>query len=338
MKDLISLQQKVFPEVMEIMERRTNLLKSIELLQPIGRRSLAEQVKLTERLVRGEVEFFQKQGFVDITSKGIHMTTEGARIAEQLEQLMREISGVKVLEHQVKEKLQLDKVIVVPGNSDKERRVKQELGKACVSYLKDVIKDHMTIAVTGGSTMSLVAESMTPLNKKDCLFVPSRGGLGEQVENQANTICAQMAKRAQGEYRLLYVPDPISEKAYQSIIEEPAVKEISNEIQNADIVLHGIGDAITMANRRKTPKSQLEKIKEADGAGEAFGYYFDKSGNIVHKVRTVGLQMEDLQKINQVIAVAGGTSKADAIESYFKQGQSNVLITDEAAAEKLLKG
>ncbi|SES69602.1 central glycolytic genes regulator [Salinibacillus kushneri] len=338
MKDLISLQQKVFPEVMEFMERRTNLLKSIQLLQPIGRRSLAEQAKLAERLVRGEVEFFQQQGFVEITSKGIHMTTEGSKVTEQLEQLMQEISGLKVLENQVKEKFQLEKVIVVPGNSDDERRVKQELGKACVSYLKGVLEDNMTIAVTGGSTMSLVAESMTPLNKKNCLFVPSRGGLGEQLENQANTICAQMANKAQGEYRLLYVPDPISEKAYQSIIEEPAVKEISNEIQHADIVLHGIGEALTMAERRKTPEDQLKRIKEDHGVGEAFGYYFDKSGKIVHKVRTVGLQMEDLQKIKQVIAVAGGTSKADAIESYFKQGRSNVLITDEAAAEKLVKG
>ncbi|MRG84724.1 sugar-binding transcriptional regulator [Salinibacillus xinjiangensis] len=335
MQHFIALQQKVFPEVMEIIERRTQLLKTIQLLQPIGRRTLAEQVKQPERLVRSEIEFFQKQQFVDITTKGIYMTTEGQEVVLQLEQYMKEITGLEKIEQQLKEKFNLQKVIVVPGNSDEERRVKQELGKACVSFLKKVVQDHMVIAVTGGSTMSLVAETMTPLNKKDCLFVPSRGGLGEQVENQANTICAEIAKKANGEYRLLYVPDPISEKAYQSIIEEPAVQEISNYIQNADIVLHGIGDAVTMAKRRKTPDEQIQKIKESNGVGEAFGYYFDKQGQIVHKVRTVGLQMEDLKNMEHVIAVAGGASKADAMESYFKNGQSNVLITDEAAARLL---
>jgi central glycolytic genes regulator len=338
MRDLIALQQKLFPDVMEFIERRYHLLKMINILGPVGRRGLADQTKYGERLIRSEVEFFQKQGFVDVTSKGILLTVEGENILDQLSFLIKELAGLEVIEQQLQKKFNLSKVIVVPGNSDEEIRVKQELGKACVSYLKGIIEDKMTIAVTGGSTMSAVANAMTPLDKQDCLFVPSRGGLGEQVENQANTICAEMARKAKGDYRLLYVPDPISENSYRTIIEEPAVREVSEYIHNANIVIHGIGNAMTMAERRKTPEDQLEKIKQQNGVGEAFGYYFDKTGHIVHKVRTVGLQIEDLHRMNQVIAVAGGASKADAIESYFRHGRSNVLITDEAAARIMLSG
>ncbi|KHF30039.1 Central glycolytic genes regulator [Anoxybacillus sp. BCO1] len=50
--------------------------------------------------------------------------------------------------------------------------------------------------MTGGTTLAAVAEMMTPDAKyRDVLFVPARGGLGEDVTNQANTICARMLKK-----------------------------------------------------------------------------------------------------------------------------------------------
>ncbi|MBO8156845.1 MAG: hypothetical protein H0Z32_10320 [Bacillaceae bacterium] len=338
MKDLIALQQKLVPEVLEMMERRYKMLSVIQLMQPIGRRGIADQTNSPERLIRSELDFFHDQGFVQISSKGVQLTDEGHRTIEQLSDFMKRISGLDVLEHQLKEKLKIRHAVVISGNSDESSDVKSELGKACVSYLKQVLTNHSTIAVTGGSTMAAVAESMTPLSDHmNCLFVPARGGLGEQVENQANTICVEMAKKAKGSYRLLFVPDPISEDSYHSIIGEPSVREVLDYIQHADIVIHGIGDALTMAERRKTPADEMEKIKNGNAVGEAFGYYFDKEGNMVHKVRTVGLQVEDLKRAKRVIAVAGGRSKADAIRSYFNQGLSHALITDEAAAMELLK-
>jgi central glycolytic genes regulator len=51
------------------------------------------------------------------------------------------------------------------------------------------------------------------------------------------------------------------------------------------------------------------------------------------------MQLENLAKIPNVIAVAGGESKAKAIKAYLKQAPtSTILITDEGAAKWLLKG
>jgi central glycolytic genes regulator len=105
------------------------------------------------------------------------------------------------------------------------------------------------------------------------------------------------------------------------------------------MVLHGIGDAITMAERRKTYSEIKRKLEEKKAVGEAFGYYFNEEGEIVHKVLTIGLQLEDLAHIPHVIAVAGGSSKAKAIKAYLKQAPSStILITDEGVAQRLLKG
>ncbi|MBH0230946.1 sugar-binding transcriptional regulator [Halobacillus yeomjeoni] len=338
MRALIDLQKKLFPDVLDIMQRRYQLLHFIQIMQPVGRRALSENMDLAERTVRSEVDFLNKQGAVEVTSRGMHLTYEGQNILEQLAEFIKDVTGVKVLEQQLKDKLKLDHVVVVPGDSDQLDWVKHEMGRACVQYLKGHLAAGEAIAITGGTTMAAVAGAMTPLTGADrCLFVPARGGLGERVENQANTICAEMAKKARGEYRLLYVPDPLSEESYQTIIEEPSIKEVLDIIRNAEIVIHGVGDALTMAERRKTSAKQLEIIKERQAVGEAFGYYFNTKGEIVHKVRTVGLQLEDLKHARHVITVAGGHTKAQAIASYFQPGQSNVLITDEGAAQELIR-
>ncbi|MFD2045042.1 sugar-binding transcriptional regulator [Ornithinibacillus salinisoli] len=338
MRNLIDLQKKLYPDLLEIMQQRYAVLHSVDLFQPIGRRGLAEHTNLTERIVRSEIEFLHKQGFIHITSKGMHSTKEGKILLDQLADFMSEIMGLSVLEKQIKDKLQISNVIIVPGNSDKHEWVKQELGKACVGYLKQIVKSEITIAVTGGTTMAAVADVMTPLEKdSNYLFVPARGGIGEKVENQANTIVSEMARKTNGEYRLLYVPDPLSESTYQTIINEPSVNETLQQIKSADVVMHGIGDAIKMAERRKTSESLLQELKEKNAVSEAFGYYFNEYGSVVHKVRTVGIHLEDLVNINHVITIAGGTSKGQAIASYFKQGKTDVLITDEAAAKQLLR-
>ncbi|MFC0525519.1 sugar-binding transcriptional regulator [Pontibacillus salicampi] len=339
MRSLIDLQSKLFPDILEVMQRRYEILHFIQLKEPIGRRSLAENIRMAERLVRSEIDFLHEYGLIEVTTKGMHLTVEGKQVIHQLGEFMKELKGVSHLEEQLMLQLDLDHVVVVPGNSDDLSWVKQEMGKACVRYMKGILHKDNTIAVTGGGTMAAVAEMMTPLEKaQNCLFVPARGGLGENVENQANNICAKMASKANGNYRLLYVPDPLSEEAYQTIIGEPSVKEVLELIQGANVIVHGIGDAITMAERRKTPESVMDKIRSGNAVGEAFGYYFNAEGNIVHKVRTVGIQLEDLQHTNCVVAVAGGASKAQAIASYFKQAKSHVLITDEGAAKELLKG
>ncbi|MBA2175636.1 hypothetical protein H0266_12110 [Halobacillus locisalis] len=339
MRAFIDLQKKLFPDVLDVMQRRYQLLYHIQLMQPVGRRALAENVELAERTVRSEVDFLNNQGAVEVTSRGMHLTYEGQNILEQLAEFIKEVTGIKVLEQQLKDTLKLDCVVVVPGDSDELNWVKHEMGRACVQYLKDRMTPNQAIAITGGTTMAAVAQMMSPFkDAEQCLFVPARGGLGERVENQANTICAEMAKRARGDYRLLYVPDPLSEESYQTIIEEPSIKEVLDIIRSAEIVIHGVGDAMTMAERRKTSTEQLDIIQDRKAVGEAFGYYFNTDGKVVHKVRTVGLQLEDLKHAKHVIAVAGGKSKAEAIASYFQPGQSNVLITDEGAAEELLKG
>lgn len=339
MKTLIDIQQKLLPDLLAVMQKRYRILQYIRLNEPIGRRSLSVALDLTERILRSEVDLLKEQELIVMTTAGMSLTDEGYQVLIELEEMMKDVSGLRVLEQKLREKLQIKNVVIVPGNSDYSPFAKQEMGRAAASCLKKYMEDKAIVAVTGGTTIATVAEMITPDTKfKEVLFVPARGGLDEKMENQANTICAKMAEKAMGTYRLLYVPDQVSEEAYETITAEPAVKEVLHQIKSASIVVHGIGDAKTMAERRRTAPENFKKILEGEAVAEAFGYYFNRDGEVVHKVKTIGIQLGDLKNAKCVIAVAGGASKARAIQAFMKKGQDTILITDEGAANELVKG
>lgn len=340
MQSFIDIQKRLLPDLLQVLQKRYSILRNIGLMQPVGRRSLAASLGFTERILRSEVEFLKDQNLIYTNNVGMSLTSEGKNLLEDLEGLMRELKGIDVMELELKNRLGIKKVIIVPGNSDESPMVKSELGKACANSMKKLLGGKNIIAVTGGSTMATVAEQLSPdLGNKELLFVPARGGIGEDVQNQANTVSSIMSKNTHSKHRVFYVPDQVSPEIYESLIKEPAIHEVLELIKSASMVLHGIGDAITMAKRRKTPPDEMKKIEGGKAVGEAFGYYFNEEGEIVHKALTIGLQLNDLTRISNVIAVAGGSSKAKAIKSYMKQAPSStILITDEGAARMLLKG
>ncbi|RFU63878.1 sugar-binding transcriptional regulator [Peribacillus glennii] len=340
MRSLLDVQRRLLPDFLTVMQKRYDILRYIKNMQPVGRRSLAISLNLTERTLRSEVDFLKDQKLIHVSSSGMLLSEEGEIILEKLEGIMREVMGIDLMEQDLKRQLSLGEVIIVTGDSDQSPWVKSELGKACANRMKQEWTGKNIIAVTGGSTMAEVAEMLTPDHEsKDLMFVPARGGLGEDVHNQANMIVSKMAEKANAFYKVLYIPDQVSKEAYLSFMKEPTIKEVISLIKSANIVVHGIGDALAMAQRRKTGPEVMKVITEGNAVGEAFGYYFNENGDVVHKVKTVGIQLADLDQARSVIAVAGGKSKAKAIRSYMKTAPaSTVLITDEAAAKELLKG
>ncbi|WP_062109222.1 sugar-binding transcriptional regulator [Bacillus niameyensis] len=341
MHTFFKVQSQIVPDMLSVMQKRYQILRSISLTEPVGRRTLADMLGMTERVLRSEAEVLKSLQLIEVKTAGMAVTAKGQELLLELEDMMREISGIRQLEQELRKRLGIKKVVIVPGDSDESLIVKEEIGKACAEMLSQCFEKDSIIAVTGGTTMACAAEMLTKEmgQGKRLLFVPARGGIGEDVKNQANVICATMAEKTKGTHRVLYVPDQVSQAVHDSLLKEPTIIEVLNKIKSATIVLHGIGDAITMAKRRGANPETMKKILEKKAVGEAFGYYFNENGEIVHKVPTIGLQVSDLYDKPFVIAAAGGNSKSKAIKSYFETApDSTILITDEGAAKMILKG
>lgn len=338
MRKLVQIQKMLLPDLMQKLQKRYEIMQRIARIGTIGRRALAAETGMTERVLRSELELLRAQGLLESGAGGMTLSDSGKQLLLELEPLVQELFGLSELEERLRSAFGLKRVVIVPGDSDHSDHVKWELGRAGARMLRDSMKPGDVVAVMGGSTMFRMASQFTmPSALRDIWFVPARGGLGESVDYQANTIASELAKRAGARYRMLHVPDHLSDEAYQTIMQEPGVKEVVQMIRSARIVVHGIGDAITMAKRRKLSEETIAEIKRDGALAEAFGYYFDREGKVVHRMATAGLRLEEIQSAKVVIGIAGGRSKGEAIASVLRFGHSDMLVTDEAAAEEALR-
>ncbi|MCH4008771.1 sugar-binding transcriptional regulator [Companilactobacillus sp.] len=337
----LELLDLVAPDFIKTVEKRFRILQSIKLMEPVGRRVLADDLNVTERSLRTETDLLKNQGLINSSKSGMSLTKTGIQANGQLNKLLADFQGTALLEQQLSKKLGIDRCIVLPGNSDKQYRVVDSFGLRLNQLLGSILPNGKSlIAVTGGSTLARVARNLSPsLSKnRDLLFLPARGGVGESVIIQANSVCAEMANRTHGQHRALYLPEDISEQSFESLQNEASIKSVLDLIYRCDVVVHSIGTASVMAERRNLSDKDKLTITNSDAVAEAFGDFFDQDGKLVYKVPRIGLHVRDLANIKNVIAIAGGASKATAIEAYMKNAPSHtILITDEGASKMILR-
>ena len=338
MNDLINIQKKLIPQVIELMERRYLILRQISLTEPIGRRTLSNMLEISERIIRSETEVLKEQNLINVAVSGMTVTQEGLQLLDQLKDLMNEVMGLSKLQNRVKEKLGIKKVIIIPGNYEKNESLLKDVAKQGAEYFLSILKDTNIVSITGGSTMLEFANSLRGDKKyNQTTIVPARGGVGKDVETQANNIVAILGKKLGAHYKLLHIPDELGVEAMKTLSSEPEIKKTLNYIVDTDILVFGIGRADEMATRRKLPKKQVEEILSKGAVGEAFGYYFNKDGEIVYELNTVGINLETFKSVKNNIAIFAGASKAEAVTAISKVNDNMVIVTDEESAYKILE-
>lgn len=336
MDSLVALQQLV-PELGEVLGRRYSLLNLIREEAPIGRRFIASQLGSSERVIRGELDILREQDLIVSSSLGVQLSAQGEKVLAIVQSMIKEFHDFEYLEKKLAAALGVGKMIIVPGDADNNTSGKRDLAIATAHYLKEVLRDGDVLAVSGGTTLAKVAESFSGQDvPKDITVVPIRGGLGEDIKIHANSIAVSLAESLGGSYRLLHAPEDVLPCNLDQIMREPRIREVIALGRRADILVHGIGTAEALAKRRGFDDASLMELI-ADGAvGEAFGCYFDAHGNIVLNTTSVGLRLEDLEKIPLVITVGGGRSKAWAVMSVLSRRYCDVCITDEGVARRLM--
>lgn len=128
--------KKLLPDLLLVMQKRFEILQYIRLTEPIGRRSLSASLGISERVLRGEVQFLKEQNLVDIKTNGMTLTEEGYELLSVLEDTMKDVLGLTLLEKTLKERLNLKDAIIVSGDSDQSPWVKKEMGRAAVACMK----------------------------------------------------------------------------------------------------------------------------------------------------------------------------------------------------------
>lgn len=334
--DYIAIHKSIAPEMLMVIQRRYSIMRIVGHLAPVGRRMLADVLQMGERVVRSELETLKRLGLIETGIGGVSLTTPGEDLLIHMEPYLFELLGLPGLEKQVAERLGIARALIVPGDSSQDPLVQVELGRTAARLLVKELRDGDIVAITGGTTMSHVADSIQA-EKRRVTVVPGRGALGESVEIQANTIAAKLAQALGGTYRLLHAPDSLSRQAMDELVRDPGIAEVLALVRKTTVLILGIGDALEMAARRHISPGQIGELKQKNAVAETLGYYFDEQGSIVWQANSIGLQLSDLENIKTVIAVAGGSAKARAIGAVAAQHRHQILVTDQGAAEEILK-
>ena len=336
MQDELKFLNRMAPDLMADIGRRAQVLSSIETMQPVGRRALAARLNLPEREVRAAAAALKEQGLITMDAAGMQLTPQAIEVLSGARDLSRAMFGLTRLEQSLSQLLHVPYVVVVAGNADADAQVLREVGRAAAHRVHKLMQSGMTLAVAGGQTMSETAHGMQSATPMNVMVVPARGGMGSHVETQANAVAAEIARRVGGHHRVMHLPDSLDAAALQEMMRLPEVRETLELLQRADLVVHGVGRADVMAKKRHLSAEALEILKKKQAVGEAFGDFFDFEGRTVLQTSTVSLGLNKLHQESPMVAVAAGERKAEAIIAVTRHEKHNSLITDEAAAQRIV--
>lgn len=193
------------------------------------------------------------------------------------------------------------------------------------------------LLVSSGRTMYEVAQ-FDLLTAPGVLVAPTVGG-ADQPEGwyQTNEIVRLVAHRIGGRATYLFAPALPGPELFETLQHDPAIQRVLHLWPQAKCVLAGVGSPPPL--RAQTPsflQTGAPSLRQA--VGDLCSRFYNRAGEPVPfpgSDRLIALELEQLQAIPAVIAVAAGTEKATSIAVGARAGYFNQLVNDPTTAADL---
>ncbi|MBU1063564.1 sugar-binding transcriptional regulator [bacterium] len=249
-----------------------------------------------------------------------------------------------LLESQVREKFQLNRVVVVPNDNEDDKIIKARIGSAAAGILDDYVHSGMIFGISWGTTMLSVARHVSKKRLKDLIVVQLNGGVSRADYNTHASDAARKIAEAFGAIPYL-LPLP-------AIVDRPEVKDaiisdkniaytlrIAREASVAMFTIGSFGYDSALVKSDYFDSAEVEELLKRGAVGDICSRIISHDGEICSEeanARTIGIDLDDIRTKEHSIAVAGGKGKLPAIKAALKAKLCNVLVTDEWVAGELL--
>ena len=181
----------------------------------------------------------------------------------------------------------------------------------------------------------------TPVNIVQIMGFASTSNYLSNANNIANRLASIYGGIVHNLNAPLFVPDEYVKK---ELMKDPLISKSMSLAANADIILTSIGTLNTVTESNPwlgyLTKDMFKEIREQGAVGCIGARFFDKDGNGLNNFwncHCIGIELKDIKKIKNVVVVASGEYKAEALLGAIKGGYVDVLITDSGTAEKMLE-
>ena len=248
------------------------------------------------------------------------------------------------IEKRLKEKFGLEDAMVVPTPEGGEDRLRESLGKAAAWYLERHLKSGNLFGVGWGMSIARAADFINPDEVKNVRVVTLNGGLTPAYALNPYEVGSKFASVFGGDCYYIHAPAITSSENICKVFKsDVTVKQALEMAHHAAYLMVGIGVAgekSTLVKLRYLNPSEVEALRRQGAVGDILAQFFNIKGEKIncelHK-RIVAFPIEDLKDMENVIGLAGGKYKVEAIFAAIKGGYVKILITDEESAKALLK-
>lgn len=213
------------------------------------------------------------------------------------------------------------------------------------------------VGIAWGSTLAAVVGEL-PARSDPSVRVLQLAGSSTRVkpEQAPGELARRLAERLGGDYRALFAPAFVeAAQLRDALLREADIAEIVAEYDRLRIAIVGIGAfrsagaflgedepaSSSLIQLGVLSEDDLTEMRQTGAVGDLILYPFDRTGAFVApqlSARAIAISVEQLRRVPKVVAVAGGSGKAEAIAGALATGVINVLVTDFEAAELLATG
>jgi len=230
---------------------------------------------------------------------------------------------------------------VIPSEGG-ERSLIDRLGAAAAQVLARVTRSGDTLAVTWGRTTLALANNVMPAGLKDVRVIQATGGTTAKIPWTPEACATRLAENLGARCIPLSAPAIVSAPEMRDLLlREPVLAEQIEALGQADRIVLGISSL--------RPESTIHTSGFFDGislhdhyhsaVGSITGRMIDANGAKVEgplEERTIGIDLDQIRRVPERLAVAGGLDKVQAILAALRGGYVTVLVTDADTARAIL--
>lgn len=233
----------------------------------------------------------------------------------------------------------LTRAIAVVTPTQSTEVVQEALGRVAADLLSEIIVEGDVLGITAGRTLSHTSRFVEDL--PPCEVVQLAGVAGPVRENGIEVV-RRFADVSGGRSHSIFAPLLVSDAGTAANLRrDPTIAETFRRFSRVTRALVAVGswnppDSQLYDNARSV--GVLDELLALDVTAEVCSTLLDSRGEDVAAVadRSVAITTEQLRRIPEVIAVAGGPYKTDAVLAAIRSGIVHSLVTDAALAERLL--
>ena len=248
------------------------------------------------------------------------------------------------LEQELLQKLGLSSAAVIKttegATGEEARRTVAHFGSAFVASL---IAANSVVAIAGGRTMRELVQHLPEDRERRVTVVQAMGSVDSNVGPvDALELGRALARRFGGFFLTLNTPAFVPDrKTRDALLALPQLRTVWQHLAEAKVSHIGVGtlDNSVFVDRGALDKEDFSKLAARGAVGEICGRFFDRNGRECDspwRDRVIGVELEQLRCIPQVIAMVAGADRSEAIAAAARGGLLKSLIIDEAGALALL--